>query len=103
MAQLQTAGGFFVEVGPQFGFMISSKMDMETGNDPDIEDYVKKTDVAAAAGIGYLSRVGLGLNARYTHGFSNVWNADDSPSQPQYEISNRVVSIGLTYHFGANK
>mgnify|MGYP000047020769 FL=1 len=104
MLQIQTPGGFFVEAGPQIGFLLSAKQDMETGNDPDIQDLIKKTDVGAGAGLGYVSKMGLGIGARYTHGFSNVWNSDKAPAaQKNTEVSNRTISFSLLYQFGANK
>ena len=102
MAQLQTAGGFFLETGPQVGFMISSKLDVE-GQDVDIEESVKKTDFGWGAGIGYLSRIGLGLGARYVHGFSNVWDRDGANPSEDMQFSNRTVQISLIYHLGAHK
>ena len=105
MAQIQTTGGFFVEAGPQFGVMISAKQDNQTGDDPEIQDYVKKLDIGLGAGLGYLSRIGLGVGARYVHGFSNVWNREDAPASAvsSLEMSNRVIQFSLIYQFGANK
>jgi hypothetical protein len=106
MFQLATTKGFFVEVGPQFSYLITARQDNQTGSDPDIKDlgYVRKTDFAIDAGIGYTSRIGLGLHATYVHGLSKVWNADDAPTaQKDVEMSNRGVKIGLHYSFGAAK
>lgn len=106
MAQLQTTSGFFVEAGPQIGFMIKAREDRNTGNDIDLEDKLRKTDFALGAGLGYLSRIGLGVNARYVHGLSNVYNndaANNTPSVSENEISHRGIQLGLVYHFGAAK
>lgn len=104
MAQIQTNGGFFVEAGPQVGFLISARQERNTGAEADLEDFLRKTDFAVAGGLGYLTRIGLGLNARYVHGLSNVYNNDASGGQLRdAEISNRVIQLGLTYHFGAAK
>jgi Outer membrane protein beta-barrel domain len=108
MAQYWTGEhGLYVELGPQFSYLSSANGDrLDADSDIDLKEsnYVKKTDFAAAAGIGYLSRLGLGLNARYVHGFSNVWNADDAPaSTKNWEYSNRTVQLSLIYHFGAGK
>lgn len=100
MLQVQTPGGFFVEAGPQIGFLLTAKDD-ESGID--IKDELKKTDFGAAAGIGYLSRVGLGLNARYNFGFSNIYDGEAGNDTDEGKYKNRVLSIGLVYHFGANK
>ena len=105
MFQWMATKGFFAELGPQFSYLSSANGDRQNADDVNLKDldYVKKTDVAGAAGIGYLSRVGLGLNARYVHGFSNVWNNDNSPSTSDAKYKNRVVQISLLYHFGAGK
>jgi hypothetical protein len=105
MLQAQTNSGFFVEAGPQVALLLKAQEEQEN-TDVDLKDndLVRTTDFGAAAGIGYLSRIGLGLNARYVHGFSNVFNSDDAPNDTQdREISNRGVQIGLVYHFGAHK
>lgn len=105
MLQLQSASGLFIEVGPQAGFLLKAQEEQSNAKvDLKDRDLVRTTDFGAAAGIGYLSRVGLGLNARYVHGFSNVFNSDNAPSGTEdREISNRGVQIGLVYHFGAAK
>jgi hypothetical protein len=106
MAQWMSTGGFFVELGPQFSYLLRANGDRQSGGSVELRksDYVKKTDFAGTAGIGYLSRMGLGLNARYVNGFSNVWNNDKSPSTSKdAKYKNRVVQISLIYHFGANQ
>ena len=105
MFQWMSTGGFFVELGPQFSYLAKANGDRLHDNSVELKNsnYVKKTDFAGDAGIGYLSRIGLGVNARYVHGFSNVWNNEESPSTTDAKYKNRVVQIGLSYHFGAGK
>lgn len=105
MFQVMGNKGFFAELGPQFSYLSSANGDRQNADDVNLKDldYVKKTDVAGAAGIGYLSRAGIGLNARYVHGFSNVWNNDKSPGTTDAKYRNRTVQVGLIYHFGAGK
>lgn len=102
--KLATASGFFVETGPQLGYLIRANLE-NTSNDTevDIKDQRKKLDFSWGAGLGYLTRVGLGIHARYNYGFSNVLNAEDDNMQGGGKMQNRVVQIGLAYHFGANK
>jgi hypothetical protein len=101
MLQWKSAGGFFVETGPQAGFLIHAQQE-GPGNDQETEnkDMMKPFDFAWGAGIGYLSRIGLAIGARYNHGFRNVLDndADENPS-----LRNSVVNIGLAWHFGAGK
>jgi hypothetical protein len=106
MFQWMSAGGFFVELGPQFSYLTKANGDRQNQNSVELKEseYVKKIDFAGNAGIGYLSRIGLGLNARYVNGFTNVWDNDKSPStSSDAKYKNRVVQLSLIYHFGAGK
>lgn len=97
MLQAKLTSGLFLEAGPQVGFLLKAEND--AGDD--LKDEMKKTDFGAGAGIGYLSRIGLGINARYTMGFSNILEDNSSGDEGKYK--NRVASIGLVYHLGAAK
>ena len=108
MFQLSTPGGFFVEAGPQFSFLTTARQDNATGSDPDLKDakVIKKTDFAVLGGIGFTSRIGLGLHATYVHGITNVFDTDNASrtSSPiGGDVSNRGIKIGLHYSFGAHK
>lgn len=101
MFQYQTAGGFMVELGPQASYLIDAKKNgpgsAESSNEPDFDRF----DVAAVGGIGYLSRVGLGVNARYNFGLANI--LDEGQAKGGQELKNRIFQVGLVYQFGANK
>lgn len=107
MLQLQSTTGVYVELGPQVGYLLSAKnknTDAGSSNsEMDIKDQLKKWDVAAAGGIGYLSRIGLGINARYNYGFSNILDDKASTYVSGEKLRNRVYQIGLFYQFGASK
>ena len=106
MFQLQTPSGFFVEAGPQGSVLIFGQEEVTNGAKTNLRDaeLVKQLDFGAAGGIGYLSRIGLGINARYYHGLSNVFNSDNAPAGAgEREISTRSLQLGLVYHFGAAK
>lgn len=105
MFQLQTMSGFYAELGPQVGFLVNSEQDRNSGENAPIKDWVKKTDFSVAGGIGYSTRVGLGVGARYVYGISNVWNSDDAPdnSLSNGEMNHRVFQVSLSYQFGASK
>jgi hypothetical protein len=105
--QYHTPGGFFVEAGPQIAYLTTARQDNQTGTDPDIKDLglIKKTDFSLLGGIGFTSRIGLGLHATYVHGLSNIFDTESSRanSPTNVEMSNRGVKIGLHYSFGAYK
>lgn len=106
MFQIKSPSGFFAELGPQISYLSSANGDRANGNQVNLKDgkYIKKTDIAAAGGIGYLTPIGLGIGARYVYGFSNIWNNEDRPASTMgMDYQNRVLQVGLTYHFGANK
>ncbi len=101
MFQYQSLGGFVIEAGPQVSYLVQAKQDGPGNMETENEGGYDRFDIAGAAGIGYLSRVGLGINARYNFGLANI--IDDGGSKDGPEQKNRVISIGLSYHFGANK
>lgn len=106
MFQLQTPGRFFVELGPQFAFLTTGRQDNQMGADPDIKDLglARKTDFALLGGIGYTTRVGVGVHATYIHGLSNVFNSDHgTATQRELQLMNRGVKIGLHWQIGAHK
>jgi hypothetical protein len=106
MFKFKTPGGFAVEAGPQFSYLSSANADKSTGDEVNLKDgeFVKDVDFALVGGVGYTSRIGLGLHAKYNYGFTNVWNNEKSPvAASGMDARNRVVQIGLHYAFGAAK
>lgn len=105
MLQLATPSGFLIEAGPQFSYLSSANGDKNDGGETNLKDekLVKKTDFSLAGGVGYVTRIGLGISARYVYGFTNIWDNDDSRVGSVMDFRNRVLQVGLTYHFGASK
>jgi Outer membrane protein beta-barrel domain len=73
----------FVSVGPSFGFKVACKATAgdEHADCDDAGFDVKKFDFAGVASAGVGFKVGgqeLSLQARYTKGFTNIANGDDS-------------------------
>jgi hypothetical protein len=107
--QLMTSKGFFVQTGPQLGFLVgaevnnpSSTSGVTAGGNKDNFD---KFDLAWTGGIGYLSRIGLGIDLRYNIGIANVV-ADDAATNAPFRgqtWKNSVGQFSLIYHFGAHK
>jgi hypothetical protein len=106
MFQVQTAGGFFVETGPQFSYLIDAEQNgtspISTTDRTNIDHIRDNFDIAWGLGVGYLSRVGLGIGARYNYGIRNIVNETGSTGDVG-ELRNRVLQIGLVYQFGAHK
>jgi hypothetical protein len=105
MLQWKAPGGFFVETGPQAGYLIRGKLETGTTGNTDNKDQFDHFDFSWGAGLGYLSRIGLGINARYNLGLSNVLedNGGNNSSNDGPELKNKVVQIGLFWQFGAGK
>lgn len=95
MLQWKSAGGFFLETGPQAGFLMSASI-----NDNDIDDAYDTFDLTWGAGLGYVSRIGLGVNGRYNLGLNNIVNDENGGAG---KIKNNVIQLGLVYHFGAHR
>jgi hypothetical protein len=95
MVQAKVGGGWYGQVGPQIGFLLSTTdklNDVETGFFTN-EDF-KKTDVAVGFGLGYAGISPIGIDARYNLGLTNI-NAAGGNS-----IKNNVLQIGITYRLG---
>jgi hypothetical protein len=85
-------GGFYLEAGPQFGFKVSENTPNQT-----IENFAKGSDLSAGVGLGYHSRFGLGIGARYLAGLSKVGDFNGANIDPDFR--NSVIQIGLFYTF----
>jgi hypothetical protein len=98
MLQWKSTGGFYAEVGPQLSFLLDARYDGQT--EYENEKAFENFEVSAGAGLGYMTRVGVGIGARYNHGFSNVL---DNENSSDISMKHSVIHVGLFYHFGANK
>ncbi len=99
MAQFQVADGFSIEVGPQFGFLMSAKAD-DGDNEEDIKDDLKGLDLSAGIGVNYTMTSGLNFGARYNLGLSNV---NDFEGSDDINNQNNVFQVSIGYRFGGGK
>lgn len=94
LLKFRSAGGFYLEAGPQVGFKLS-----EDVSDERIEDFAKSLDLSAAAGLGFQTKGGLGIGARYLVGLSKV--GDFEPSQNiDPDFKNSVIQVGAFITLG---
>jgi hypothetical protein len=91
--------GFFAELGPQFGILASAKMKLGSVTQ-DAKSSFKSTDVSGCVGIGYLSSLNIGIDARYSMGLTDIMS---SSSGSTGTAKNNVIQIGLFYMFGGKK
>jgi hypothetical protein len=80
--------GFYVEAGPQVGMKAKEEV-----SGLSVKDFAKKLDLAAAGGIGYQSKIGLGIGARYVYGLSKVGDFDVSNINNDFKNNNIQASI----------
>jgi hypothetical protein len=85
-------GGLRLETGPQVGALVSAKFEDNNGLEYDIKNQIKQSDLAWAFGIGFLSTSGLGIDARYNLGLSDI-------TKGRGDVKNHVWQFGLFYQF----
>lgn len=99
--------GFFLEVGPQIGYLFTGKREVTSGSTTTTQEFNKsdydRTDFGVHGGIGYITRIGFGFEAKYYSGFTNVYKDNGALSNSGAEARNRAWQFGLFYHFGAAK
>lgn len=81
-----------IYAGPQFSFLLDSKVSTPDG-DVDITDLTNQSDVAAVIGIGMNLPMGLRLSAGYDFGLVSVDAVNDS------KVYNRVIKLTVGYKF----
>jgi len=92
LGQIMVGNGWRIETGPQAGVLASAKV-KSGGNSSDIKDIYKTFDFSWVFGVGYLTRSGFGVDARYNLGISNI------NDQSSAGINNRVFAAGIFYQF----
>lgn len=93
LLQYMFDNGFRLQAGPQVGFLINAKNEINS-NSINVKDSYKKVDFGISGGIGYVNTpTGLGVDARYNLGLSKINEAGSN------KLTNRVFQIGLFYLF----
>jgi len=85
-------GGLRLETGPQVGALVSAKFEDNDGVEYDIKNQIKQSDLSWAFGLGFLSHTGLGIDARYNLGLSDI-------TKGRGNVKNSVWQFGLFYQF----
>jgi len=96
MAKYYVTDGLSLELGPQIGFLLSSKFEVEFDGDSESEDIedLSSVDFGLNLGLGYKFDSGLNFGARYNLGLSNLDDTDSDES-----IKNGVFQVSLGYFF----
>jgi Outer membrane protein beta-barrel domain len=94
MLQYNNPSGFYAELGPQIGFLMSAKSEPDG---TDIKEFLKSTNFSLAFGAGYKTKSGFGFGARYALGLGNIADDDDT------DIKQSNLGFGVFYVFGGSK
>lgn len=79
--------------GPSIGYLLSSKTEID-GEEEDNKDNTESMNMGAVLGVQFMLPIaGLGVDARYQYGISNISKADGS------EVSTDMMAITATYLF----
>lgn len=95
LLQYMFDNGVRLEGGPQIGFLVNAKT--KTDNASVDNNNFKSTAFSIPLGIGYLTTEGLGFDARYVFGLSNI-NETDPPT-----VQSNVFQFGIFYQFSDTK
>jgi len=114
MLKFYPVHSFFLEAGPQVGFLVSAKSKNESTTNftdgtvttssttVDIKDNLKGVDFTFNLGLGYEFTQNLYINGRYGFGLSNVYDAPDFLGVfgiNELDAKNGVASVSLGYKF----
>lgn len=92
MLKYRTNFGLYVVAGPQVG----QRLNENVGN-KQIGDFAQKLDLSAVGGLGFQSKCGLGIEARYVAGISKVGSFQLSDVKTNFQ--NSVAQASIFYIF----
>ena len=84
-------GGFYLETGPQLGFLLSASQ-TDNGTSQSIKNNINATKFSWCFGLGYQFMKTAGIGIRYAAGLSNI-NKNSSGTN----VKGSVISLGLSY------
>jgi hypothetical protein len=86
---------FNLHAGPQIGFLVSAKEELE-GLSEDAMDAYKQLDVGLGIGAGVELPIGIGFSARYVLGIANIADMSDA-DEIEGKFTNNVFQISVNY------
>ncbi|WP_345026869.1 porin family protein [Ravibacter arvi] len=89
MLKFKTSGGFYIEAGPQASFKTGEKIGSQT-----IDSFAKNLDLAVGGGIGFQSKIGLGIGGRYVAGISKVGDFT-TMGNVNPDFKNSIIQLSL--------
>ncbi|MBE4948879.1 porin family protein [Chryseobacterium culicis] len=102
MFQYNATPEFFLEAGPEFGFLVSAndKLKSSTNNSNSTQisslnkDDFQTFNFGIGIGAGYYFTPSLGLTARYTAGLTDIYKNNSGDA-----VRNNVFQVGLAFKF----
>ena len=102
MFQYRFVPQFYLEAGPEFGFLVSAKSKSSLNDNSSVVELNKDNfngfNLGLGIGAGYDITKNIGINARYIAGFSDVTKPEADPSTDA-KNKNNVFQAGLYFKF----
>ena len=104
MFQFNATPQFYLEAGPEFGFLVSAKAKNELNGNSDTQtldkDNFNSFNMGAGLGLGFNFNKNIGINARYIAGFTDInKNGNTSINNDDHKNRNNTFQVGLSYKF----
>lgn len=118
MFQFKATPQFYLEAGPEFGFLVSAKAkdinttvvngsttNQNTSSSEDIKDNFSSFNMGAGLGLGFNFTENFGINARYVAGFTDINKKNDgsngttSTNNDNNKNRNNTFQVGVYYKF----
>jgi hypothetical protein len=96
LLQYMFDNGFRLEGGPQIGFLLNARR--KSGDVTAEYNGFKSTAFSIPLGVGYLASSGLGFDARYVFGLSDINDSENGPT-----IQSNVFQLGIFYQLSDPK
>jgi hypothetical protein len=89
--------GLFIEAGTQTSIKVHEEVSGLKESGLTNGSFAKNMNMGAVGGIGYLSKTGLGVTARYVYGLTKVNNFNDQTISKDFK--SYTAQVSLFYNF----
>lgn len=101
MFQYKATPQFYLEAGPEFGFLVNAKHKLDNGSSSTVTELDKEDfnsfNMGVGLGLGFDISKNVGLNARYVAGFSDI--TKESGPAADAKNKNNAFQVGLNIKF----
>ena len=101
MFQYKATPQFYLEAGPEFGFLVNAKQKFDDGSSSTVTELDKEDfnsfNMGVGLGLGFDISKNVGLNARYVAGFSDI--TKESGPAADAKNKNNDFQVGLNIKF----